>query len=638
MDLLSPGILSSKSRSSKILIDINSNNRISLRIKKRLKETNKLTTEFLTNELNAFSQQLNQKRLEEKTTTLSLQDSFQSLYYLLNLENFKFNKVSSIKLSQLKSIYSKIKDLECSDKIDTSEVGSINSTTNELINYYYTYLIALNLSNSLIYKTLVLKNQSVYWEELYNSRFSKLVYFVQISPIKLYEFGLTIYDHLTERLKSEYNDQFYRSSEHYTCIFFQSVNKTIQSAFVTNNPTISLVNISATTTYKWYRSIILFVWKTPFNLVNQEISRKLDRINNEISLNTSKIDALLATNLNDKASTLSSLESILSIKSPVDNENERVFNLVDSVQELDSQYNPNNDAPSLLTRYWLPLLLLIAYGPSESRNIYNNRAEIIQWIKHNLIDTTVGFFKNWLAKPINDMLNILRNDENISITSKESLQSDLDSLERMVLQFLDDERISGVDKAQVHESIQNGDLTLLMSKYENEIRSPMKSLVTGSLVRNILIQIQKTKVDGGMAINGIDKLLKSQQLVFGIVAVSPSLFIVYELWSWLTSSRPIIVNGKQVNIVCLKSLNNIENLLVLLNNEKRAGNSADSNYEGQLLIEIINLIVSANLIIPKMLKKDWIRDLNELNNSDFDIETKLDLVRKIWNMYGPYFR
>jgi hypothetical protein len=41
--------------------------------------------------------------------------------------------------------------------------------------------------------------------------------------------------------------------------------------------------------------------------------------------------------------------------------------------------------------------------------------------------------------------------------------------------------------------------------------------VRGDLVRALLIQIQKTKVDVEVAISGIDTLLKSQELVFGWV-------------------------------------------------------------------------------------------------------------------------
>lgn len=39
--------------------------------------------------------------------------------------------------------------------------------------------------------------------------------------------------------------------------------------------------------------------------------------------------------------------------------------------------------------------------------------------------------------------------------------------------------------------------------------------IRGNLLRALLIQVQKTKVDVELAVSGIDALLKSQELVFG---------------------------------------------------------------------------------------------------------------------------
>lgn len=268
-----------------------------------------------------------------------------------------------------------------------------------------------------------------------------------------------------------------------------------------------------------------------------------------------------------------------------------------------------------------------------------------------------------MIKPVYDMLDILRNtssDSQLSITSKDSLNSEFDSLNSMIYQFAQDNHID-VSESQITDDIKNGDLKIIMSTYENEIKSPIKYLITGSLLRLILIQIQRSKVDGAMAINGIDKLLKSQQLLFAMVSISPSILILYQMYRLLTNSgkgngsgaASIMINGKQLNIVCLKCLNNIENLLILLQLQEKKPQQKEQNsrstenvsnkhhqefYEGELLIEIINLFVFSSYLIPIDLKDDWIDDLNELNNKQFDVTTKLDLIRKIWNMYGAYFR
>jgi nuclear-control-of-ATPase protein 2 len=55
--------------------------------------------------------------------------------------------------------------------------------------------------------------------------------------------------------------------------------------------------------------------------------------------------------------------------------------------------------------------------------------------------------------------------------------------------------------------------------YEKDLRTPFIGTIRGELIRALLIQIQKTKVDVEVAMGGIDALLKSQELVFGYVLV-----------------------------------------------------------------------------------------------------------------------
>lgn len=55
-------------------------------------------------------------------------------------------------------------------------------------------------------------------------------------------------------------------------------------------------------------------------------------------------------------------------------------------------------------------------------------------------------------------------------------------------------------------------------------------------MRTLLIQIQKVKVDVDLAMNGIEKMLQSQQLTFAFVGVAPSLLILFGAVRWLRGS------------------------------------------------------------------------------------------------------
>lgn len=100
--------------------------------------------------------------------------------------------------------------------------------------------------------------------------------------------------------------------------------------------------------------------------------------------------------------------------------------------------------------------------------------------------------------------------------SKRSLEGDRASLERMVVDFAAQISQNGsADIDSVRDAVQEGDLTPVLRAYEQELQRPLYNSLRGNLVRALLIQIQKTKVDVEVAMGGIDALLKSQELVFG---------------------------------------------------------------------------------------------------------------------------
>ncbi|KAI5949523.1 NCA2 [Candida theae] len=642
MSIISFGLIPDGRRPKKIINLISNNNRIALAIKAEFERLNSFTKSYLATQYEQQQQQQQQQQKpdtpEKHSQNEKLQEIFKDLYVLIDCENFKLDKVANINSEKLQTFINRLQGVESQSRVD--------ETIHDLIQQYINLILGLHLSNSLIYKTLVLKSQQVYWETIYSSTFNKLVYFVQTLPIELYYFGIDMAERTNEILAQNFHQSQIADLEHrqwtqqywlklqiYSTALGKSLLQAVDLLFVQANPVVTLLQKSDASTWssiKWYVSSIV---KSPITIINKEIKLKLKTIKKEIQLNTQNIDLFVKS---DVSNLLPVLNRVLNIEDTTTTVNNTVIN---GVAAFGNKDYASTSSPSFLTRYWLPISLIVFYAPSQSRNIYLNRYEILHWIQFNGIEPIKGFFVNWVIKPINEMLNILRSNDEITLTSKDSLKSDVESLERMVYEFAEDNRIT-TSPDLVKQDIKNGDLKLVMSRYENEIRQPIKYIISGSLLRLILIQVQKGKVDGAVALSGIDKLLKSQQLVFGIVSMSPSLIILYQVYKYFTSAKPLLVNGKQLSIICLKCLNNIESLLISLS-RKNVRNGDDNNAntnEGELLIEIIDLILCSERLIPKELHQDWIHDLNELNNSEYDIETKLKVVQRIWNMYGNYFK
>lgn len=196
--------------------------------------------------------------------------------------------------------------------------------------------------------------------------------------------------------------------------------------------------------------------------------------------------------------------------------------------------------PNRLVRYWPVGTFFFVFGGTILRVLANRRAEIRVWIQEFGV-TVIDFWGNWIVEPVKKVIGTIRHDEGseVALMSKDSLRADRESLERMVVDFAVDRpdeggaRYSAAEIETIRAKVKEGDLTPVLKAYERDLRKPFIGTVSGDLVRALLIQVQKTKVDVEVAIGGIDSLLKSQELVFGLVGLTPGLLILFTTFRWL---------------------------------------------------------------------------------------------------------
>ncbi|KAH3680420.1 hypothetical protein WICMUC_000351 [Wickerhamomyces mucosus] len=544
-----------------------------------------------------------------------------------------------------------------------SIISNLNSETPEskLLKKLETQLLLyLILSIYQIYSINLLKvaiplnEDHYYYESIINSNWRVLLYSIQQFPKNFSLMVGRIYKDFRENLKiisnKEWEFKFYKDS------LFNSFYKNLLNSpnFQNFNRSLTLNSVGLLTTKTFYEKPIsysYYILQTPFvSLYNNVVTKKksINKIQNE----NAKTLGQLISHIPDFDSKLSAqtsiefFENLLNVKkvSETTDDFERLYKIVNSAvpASLSSlKYQVKSlEKPSFFTRYWPSLLLSLLYGPSAILSLYSQRDEIYQFFQKNLVETTIGFYENWIITPINNILSTIRHDSysEISITSQNSLESDLNSLKRMVIDYIDENpqlvKDSVLTNSQIEELVNHGDLSPIMKDYEVDIKQPLKSIVTGKLPRNLLIQVQKTKVDGGLAISGIDKMLKSQELVFGFIAASPSLIILFYTLSAIKSfinNESVWKSTRETKLIVSKSLNNIERLLISAETE-------DINLiNGRLLIETISLKNYGSKLLPKNRLVEWNRDLNDLllNKS---IDVKFHHVNRIYNVYSrKYF-
>ncbi|KAH8430364.1 NCA2 family protein [Aspergillus melleus] len=214
-------------------------------------------------------------------------------------------------------------------------------------------------------------------------------------------------------------------------------------------------------------------------------------------------------------------------------------NLLPKHLTLSARTITNSGRPPRIVRYWLPITVAIFSTSTVFKFLADRHREIIRWVV-DIGSTTVQFWNNWVVHPIQRLIRTIRHDENseIALMSRNSLEADRASLERMVVDFTLDQRESQIGNPDINtnaitEKVREGDLTPVLRAYEKDLRNPFIGTIKGDLVRALLIQIQKTKVDVEIAIGGIDSLLKSQELVFGFVGLTPGIMVSYAFLRWI---------------------------------------------------------------------------------------------------------
>ncbi|KAF6235019.1 hypothetical protein HO173_006646 [Letharia columbiana] len=300
--------------------------------------------------------------------------------------------------------------------------------------------------------------------------------------------------------------------------------------------------------------------------------------------------------------------------------------------------------PSRLVRYWLPGLALFLSSGTVLRILVNRKADIVTWIR-DFGTTSIDFWNNWVVEPTKKVMRTIRHDKEseIAIMSRESLKGDRDSLERMVIDFARDNPntstglpLTDSDISVVRAKVREGDLTPVLRAYEKDLRKPFLGTIRGDLIRALLIQVQKTKVDVELAVSGIDALLKSQELVFGFVGLAPGMLVSLSVSRWLGdvfAGRKGKVQGRKKGSM-IRILRNVDRIL----SGSTPSESGMLSYKdhGMLLCEVHLLRQKAQRVLPGEIYNEFLEEVNDLVDLRTGIERQTRVVERIRWAYSKW--
>lgn len=338
--------------------------------------------------------------------------------------------------------------------------------------------------------------------------------------------------------------------------------------------------------------------------------------------------------------------------------NTKAQDIFDKLQTILQQQLPEQSArvqeaktrdgrPSRLIRYWIPATALLLSSSTILRILLNRKNDILTWCR-DAANTALDFYLNWVVEPGRKLVGTIRHDESseVSIMSKRSLESDRDSLERMVVDFAvqhpegGNGPLSADDVAAVQANVREGDLTPVLKAYERDMQSPLWRSVRGTLIRALLIQIQKTKVDVEVAMGGIDALLKSQELIFGFISLTPGLLVLAGTYRWvrnLLGSRRSLRKG-EVQKQAARIFRNMDRILTeaMPESGNNGGGKAVLEYEpfGLLVCEAVVLRDLAMKVLPKGEFGEFNEDLDALIDLQSGVGKQVRVLERMRWSYG----
>ena len=280
-----------------------------------------------------------------------------------------------------------------------------------------------------------------------------------------------------------------------------------------------------------------------------------------------------------------------------------------------------NGRPSRLVRYWLPAGILLLSSTTILRILVNRKQELLNWVT-DLGATMKDFWFNWVVEPTRKVIGTIRHDSNseIAIMSRDSLKADRESLERMVVDFAVDKPDFATDGGKLTDAqidgirakVKEGDVTPVLRAYEKDLKKPFYGAVRGDLVRSLLIQVQKTKVDLEVAIGGIDSLLKSQELVFGFIGLTPGVLVSIGMFQYLRNifgSR----KGRGRHRRAGKSIRVLRNIDRIFSEATPSQNNLLSYKDHGLLISEVHVLRKiAHGLMPGEIEKEFLEDLDDM--------------------------
>ena len=197
----------------------------------------------------------------------------------------------------------------------------------------------------------------------------------------------------------------------------------------------------------------------------------------------------------------------------------------------------------IMSRYWLYVCLCVPFAASSSIWMWANFDVWSAWVNSD-------FAQEHIVIPIQSIVNELFYSKRHINYDKAQLDSE-SSLKKQLSDFIRDFE-PNMSKDDKRKAIDEMDMSVISKHYEKSLPNAMKNVLTGDIVRMLLIQVQFLKKVLLVAMKSIEELIQSNEINLRILSTVPAIIVIFGAYKFFQFSYMIVSDEKSTKEVFKK--------------------------------------------------------------------------------------
>lgn len=301
--------------------------------------------------------------------------------------------------------------------------------------------------------------------------------------------------------------------------------------------------------------------------------------------------------------------------------------------------------PSKIRQRWLQVATMAICLTAGGFWVVNNQKEFqagIAAMRAALQD----FLNEHMIEPLQAIFGEVVLNQKPEIQDAMALLDTKESLRRMLSDFVKDTnpKVSPVEMKRIMDEM---DMSVVSLQYEKQLGAAVKNLMTGDIIRMLLIQVQFIKKELMVAMGAIDELMHANQLNLQILATIPTFLAFGGLYKLVTSAFHMIYKRMSDRLYYDSSeiagflRNNLRDIERLLNKQNRGSGVSDEAVLGVrdlgflilLLHQLRDLFEAYRALFQEEEQQRFEEDLDDLIGEGLLVSQQLAVIQRMYHSH-----